>query len=226
MMSRLVVVTGTSTGIGKTHMADALLREVGAMQRRVVGLKPVETGLSAASVSDAERLERASTFHVKPFGYAYADPVSPHLAARLAGDGDIDFAALTAHIDGIRNEADLVVVELPGGLFTPLSDDCVNADFARDLDPDATLLVAPDRLGVLHDVLAALRAAETVPVTIHGILVVEPTVRDESTSRNAPELSRLLLGPGRPFIHSVRRASVDELVRVSSLRDVAAYVAG
>ena len=49
---------------------------------RVAGVKPIETGMGEATVSDAARLERVSSFHVKHFGYVFAEPLSPHLAAR------------------------------------------------------------------------------------------------------------------------------------------------
>jgi dethiobiotin synthetase len=93
-------------------------------------------------------------------------------------------------VDNARQNADGVVVELPGGLFTPLADRICNVDLAGALKPDAVLLVAPDRLGVLHDVIATLRAASTAGVSIAGIVLVAPEQADASTTRNAGELSR------------------------------------
>jgi dethiobiotin synthetase len=191
LSARLIVVSGTGTDIGKTHLSEALLRAMALLRPRVIGLKPIETGLGGAMASDTERLERASTFHVQHFGYLFADPVSPHLAARNDGT-TIDTDALADHVRAVRRQADVVLVELAGGLFTPLSDELVNADLARDLAPDVMLLVAPDRLGVLHDVLAAVRAAATVPLPIDAVVLVTPAAPDASAGRNADELARLL----------------------------------
>jgi dethiobiotin synthetase len=220
MTSRLVVVAGTGTEIGKTHFAEALLRALAGQKKRVLGLKPIESGLLQPAASDSARLERSSTFHVEPFGYSFAEPLSPHLAARRSGE-TIHLEPLVAAIDAIRTEVDIAVVELPGGLFTPLSDTVVNADFARDLDPDLTLLVAPDRLGALNDVLVALRAAETVPLPISGIILVTPERRDLSTGHNGPELRRLV---PIPLAVTLPRADVDELAHHDAIHEVVAFI--
>ena len=65
MAGRLIVVSGTGTGIGKTYLCEALLTALRASGRQVVGIKPVETGLNEPGPSDALRLDRASSFHVK-----------------------------------------------------------------------------------------------------------------------------------------------------------------
>ena len=86
----LIVVTGTGTGIGKTHIAEAILR-AWARHRpgaRLIGLKPIESGVSVGAVTDSGRLAAASTFHVKQSGYALSAPLSPHLAARQRGHRD------------------------------------------------------------------------------------------------------------------------------------------
>src|SRR6202142_1681773 len=81
---RMVVIGGTGTSIGKTQFAEAVLyawRETA----RVVGLKPVESGVVDRSRSDAARLAAASSFHVKQGGYAFGCPPFPPLAAPRAG---------------------------------------------------------------------------------------------------------------------------------------------
>ena len=190
---RLVLVTGTGTGIGKTHFAEALLLRWGR-SARVAGVKPIESGVDGRSLSDAQRLAAASTFHVKQSGHAFSAPLSPHLAARDEGIA-IRLEVVATSIAQARELAEGLVVELPGGLFTPLDDWTFNADLARMLAPDAVLFVAPDRLGVLHDVTAATRAAATVALSIAGIVLVAPESPDPSTGRNAAELGRLIPVP-------------------------------
>ena len=89
-MPRLIVL-GCGTGIGKTRVGVALLRELRARGATTLGLKPVETGLEsepdAATLSDAAALSRAATFGERARGplYGFRMPVSPHLAARIQG---------------------------------------------------------------------------------------------------------------------------------------------
>ncbi len=187
MTGRLVVLTGTGTEIGKTHVAEAVLLAMKAAGLRVTGLKPVESGVGSGGVSDASRLRAASTFHVKPFEVALAAPVSPHRAARMEGV-TLPLEELATAVHAALAQADLVLVELPGGLFTPLAEATLNADFVARLHPDDLLLVAPDRLGVLHDVLATTRAAVAASLTIRGIVLVAPERPDASTGTNAADL--------------------------------------
>jgi dethiobiotin synthetase len=213
MTGPLVVVSGTGTSIGKTHFAEALLRAWGRGGARVAGLKPIESGVADPEDCDAARLRAASTFHVKPFGYAFRDGVSPHLAARRAGTR-IAVEPLCAAVERVRQDADGVLVELPGGLFSPLDDAFCNVDLALALKPDLLLLVAPDRLGVLHDVAASARAAAASGLRVDGLVVMAPPIQDASTGTNAAELS---VASRIPVLASLPRAAPAELSRSPAL---------
>jgi dethiobiotin synthetase len=217
-LSPLIVVTGTGTDVGKTHVATALLRSWGAT-RRVFGYKPVESGVGASGLGDdARRLAEASTFHVKRslFGYAFAPPISPHLAARREGVV-VDLAKIAMQVAELRGEVDGLVVELAGGLFSPLSRDTVNLDLVKALHATAVLLVAPDRIGVLHDVGATIRAAKGAGVSLQGIALGAPSVSDASTGTNATELTDI---NGLYVLASFPRAPVDAPVSFAAARAV------
>jgi dethiobiotin synthetase len=204
-MSPLLVITGTGTGIGKTTIACALATAWGRRGKRVAAVKPIESG----GTSDGDQLGRASTFHVTRFQapYLLPHPVSPHLAARREGS-TIDLERVVDWVRLLRAEADGVVLELAGGLFTPLADRVTNAELVRALEPRATYLVAPDRLGVLHDVAAATRAAAFARVLLTGIVLSAPDREDASTGSNAVEMRSVT---DVPVVASVPRASVAEL---------------
>jgi dethiobiotin synthetase len=217
MKARLVVLAGTGTEIGKTHLAEALLLAMGDAGLRVAGLKPVESGVGTGE-SDRARLSRASTFQAQPFGVALKAPVSPHRAAREEGVA-LPLEALAAGIEATRSGTDFVLVELAGGLFTPLSEVALNVDFARRLAPDFLLLVAPDRLGVLHDVLATTRAAVATALRIDGVALVEPDHRDASTGTNAAELAPFT---PVPVLTTVPRGGPSALARHPSIAVIVA----
>jgi len=199
----IIVVLGTGTEIGKTHATEACLAALDSapdhplLQRTAapvtaIGLKPIESG-PANDGSDAARLARASRAPLSPMPYALPTPVSPHLAAELAGTS-IQLRLVRAWVD--EHAGSLRFVETAGAAFSPLNLQQTNADLARALDPDAVILVAPDRLGVLHDVrstMCALRAL--APGLPPASLCLMPAAPDESTGRNASELLRLGIAP-------------------------------
>lgn len=188
---RLVIVTGTGTEIGKTRISVGLLAAWGAAGVPVIGLKPVESGVPKGTLgADADALERASSFHVKHSPpYMLERPVSPHLAARADGER-ISLPHIEAWLAPIRDAAGLrgIILELPGGLFSPLTETEANVDLALALRGNVVLLVAPDRLGVLHDIGATVRAAHASGLTVDGLVLNAPPVPDASTGTNAAEL--------------------------------------
>jgi dethiobiotin synthetase len=216
--SPVIVVAGTGTDVGKTHVATAILRAWGA-RSQVIGYKPIETGLVGLAVGkDARQLGEASTFHVQRplFGYGLTLPLSPHLAARREGIV-LDLARLVAQVEELRTRAEGLLVELAGGLFTPLSRDSVNLDLAKALQPAALLLVAPDRIGVLHDVGATVRAASAAGLPPDAIALCAPLVADPSTGKNAAEIYDIT---GVYVLATFPRASPDAAVSLAAARVV------
>lgn len=214
----VLIVAGTGTEIGKTHVAEAILLRAGR-DRAVLGYKPVESGTAPGdSNADSARLAAASSFHVKHSpAYRFGAPISPHLAARLEG-GPIDLRVLRDKVAELEPQVDLLLVELAGGLFSPLTDALVNADFVHGLQEDhptaKTLLLAPDRLGVLHDVLATTLAAASRGVRIDAVALSAPAQDDASTGTNAAELARLA---GLPILGTVSRRSPERLADSSTI---------
>jgi len=188
-MPLMVAVTGTGTDIGKTFVCLALLQSAAEAGLRAVGLKPVESG----GGSDGAALKAASMFHVKhplPPPYCFDEPVSPHLAARHR-DTQIDLRACVSWCLQSAEGADLAIVELPGALLTPLSPAACNADLLGMLPCQQWILVAPDRLGVLHETRATLLAAASHKLAVPIVVLNAPERPDASTGSNAPELEGL-----------------------------------
>jgi dethiobiotin synthetase len=152
-----------------------------------------------------------------PPPYLLARPVSPHLAAADEGR-TIELGVIARYVEEIRELTHGVALELPGGLFTPLAPELSNADVALALKPDALLLIAPDRLGVLHDVGAATRAAAALGLAVAGVILVTPERADDSTGTNAAELAMVT---HVPVVAVLPRAEIATLARRD---DVEAWV--
>lgn len=190
------VILGTGTDVGKTFVARSILDLVRQEGRPVAGLKPIETGLAAGQQGDAARLADGS-FHVKlptrhPL-YAFADPITPARAARISGQS----VELNRVVDWLREVSSpsstttpALVIETAGGVFSPLTDHQSNFDLARALDPAVWVLVATNRLGVLHEVTSTLRAMEAAGRLPDWLVLSAPQHPDASTPSNREELTR------------------------------------
>jgi dethiobiotin synthetase len=186
-----LVITGTGTGIGKTHVSCALLEAFTARGQRCLGLKPVETGYTDPEASDAAALARSARHPLVTPCFTSPTPQSPHRVARDAGVRvpATDLAAWV-HARVAEHQPDIVVVETAGGLFTPLSEEETNLDLVASLGAYRFALVALDRLGALHDVLVCTTAAAA---SLRAPDFVYLNVREPNASAlgNSAELCRL-----------------------------------
>ncbi|MCB9897360.1 MAG: dethiobiotin synthase [Planctomycetes bacterium] len=174
---RSLLVTGTDTGVGKTHVSCALLAALRAAGLRPAAMKPCETGVAASDAdalpagSDAARLLAASgssaiARDVRP--YAFAEPSAPLAAARAAG-ASIDPRVLDAAFGRLVDAHDLVLVEGAGGLLVPLTEALDFAALARRWDL-AVLVVARTGLGTLNHTALTVRAARTARLDLIGVV--------------------------------------------------------
>lgn len=235
-----VIVIGTGTGVGKTYVSTALARSLQLIvQGPIVALKPVETGVARGAATDAGALAMAGSPEASPGAprYAFTPAVSPHIAARQSTTS-ISVAAIAQwvesathsalhrttlhyHARGVTFEslpheerpAGVCVIETAGGLLSPLTDIETNFELARALDPAVWVLVAPDRLGVLHDVRATWEAARARGRTPDHLVLSAPEAPDESTGTNAVELPRLGLPPPQAVVRRGHPEDVAPLVR-------------
>ena len=216
------VVLGAGTGVGKTYVARTLVELLSARGDAVAGVKPVETGVAADgwATTDASALQRSS-FHVKhpephPL-YSFRDPVTPALAARRERCS-IDLQRVRGWLETARTaDGSLphLVVETAGGVFSPLADGVTNFELASVLGSATWVLVASDRLGVLHDVTATLLAMRANGRAPDCVVLSAPAEGDLSSTTNAAELRRV---PNAPPIIELARGETLALAPLLALR--------
>ncbi len=189
---KALLVTGTDTGVGKTWVARALGRALVASGRRVVAIKPVETGCrDATRATEDGALLAAATGQREPTAALrrFAAPLAPALASEAQGE-TIDLDTLVLRIESLGDGADLVLLEGAGGLLSPITWEWNAVDLARTVGATA-LLVGADRLGVINHALLALSALELAGLPVAGLALTAPETADASTGTNAAAIARI-----------------------------------
>ncbi|HXG27855.1 MAG TPA: dethiobiotin synthase [Nevskiales bacterium] len=162
-----IFITGTDTGVGKTHVARLLLEQARAEGIRCAGFKPVAAGATDTAEGprneDALALQAAASVElpyelVNP--YLLPEPVAPHIAAAEAGVRMGPARILQAHAE-IAARADLVVVEGAGGWQVPLTEDLLYSELVTQAGWPV-LLVVGMRLGCLNHALLSAQAIRAV----------------------------------------------------------------
>ena len=226
-MARFVIVTGTDTGVGKTFVTEALARVL-SRDRRVVAIKPFESGVVEGEPGDGERLA-AATAQSAP-RHALVRLRAP-LAPALAADRElvtIDFDAVLRSIRAHAESADIVLIEGAGGARSPLTWDHDLLDLARALADEATALrmvvVASDRLGTIsatHLVVDAIVAGGLSPP---AIVLSAPALPDASTGTNAMALRRRLAHAGDTSQHVLPLPRTDGVAAANLLSPLARWL--
>ncbi len=161
-------ITGTDTGVGKTHFTSWLLRAWRRAGRNAVALKPLATG----DREDALTLQRAmdsrlTLDEINPIHFR--EPAAPLVAAKME-NRTIDFTKLNATIHETCARFPHVAVEGVGGWRVPLAPDYEVREWARELGLPV-VVVARGSLGTLNHTLLTVESIRAAGVTCAGIVV-------------------------------------------------------
>ena len=194
---RGLFITGTDTGVGKTHIACEIVRELRAAEHRVGAYKPACSGASFKTSDrphweDVERLREALDRDVSDDQLCpqrYLAPLAPPVAARQEGRM-VDLDAIQRGLDAWRSECDIVIVEGAGGLLCPLTDELTIADLAARFE-FPLLIVARLGLGTINHTLLTVEVARQRSLPLAGIVFNEPlpTTADVSSLTNVAEVA-------------------------------------
>jgi dethiobiotin synthetase len=191
-----VFITGTDTGVGKTQIGVLLAKALTGKNIRVIPRKPIESGCkiigSALIPADALALKQAARYDgelSEVCRYRFEAPVSPLRAAKISS-AQVTTEQLVAACR--HNDDDgFTLVEGAGGLYSPLSEDGLNADLASALKLPV-LLVAEDKLGVQNHVLLNIEALEMYGLELAGIVLNNPNNTRDRHMDNAADLKARL----------------------------------
>lgn len=169
----VIVVAGTGTEVGKTWVAARLASALRDRSLTVQARKPAQSfepddppeGTDAALLGAATG-EDATT--VCPAHRWYPVAMAPPMAADVLG---VDRVVLADLVDELGRSwgdapADVGLVELAGGIWSPIAHDGDGLDLTAALAPDRIVLVADAGLGTINSIRPAVAAlAPIAPVT-------------------------------------------------------------
>ncbi len=184
---RIIGVTGTDTGIGKTVVAAALAARGRSLGLRIAAMKPIESGISAresvagARRSDSEILADAAGEHdgmelVNPI--TLEEPLAPMMAAERAGI-TLDLSILERARETLSFDRDLLVVEGAGGLLSPITRTFSFLQLFKQWGA-GLIVVAGNRLGVLNHVMLTVGAAESAGLVVQAVVLTDISDHDPS----------------------------------------------
>jgi dethiobiotin synthetase len=221
-----LVVTGTDTGVGKTHVATLVVRALRRQGLRVGAYKPVCSGATCLASGgwewdDLERLRRALTEGADSdvrsavslatiCPQRFLAPLAPPVAARYEGR-QIDEPLLVQGVEVWRGRVEAVVIEGVGGWLCPVTEDAVFADLAAAWHAPV-LVVARRGLGTINHTLLTIESIRRYGLPIAGVILNEPSPAGEDLSvrDNAVEIARR---GGVPVLGELEHGADEQLRR-------------
>ncbi len=190
-------VTGTDTGVGKTHTAVQVLRLLRKSGKSCAAFKPICCG----DRQDAERLLAVSDSglsldQINPVWLKA--PAAPLVAAELE-DTEIDLAKIVGAFRALQKTVELVLVEGVGGWLVPIRMDSDRPYLVSDLAAELglpVLIVALNRLGCLNHTALTEEGVRSRGLDCLGVVLNHIPRSDEVAVRtNAEVLKRTLKTP-------------------------------
>jgi dethiobiotin synthetase len=224
---RGVFVTGTDTGVGKSIVAAAICAALAGRGDRVAALKPAVTGLDEPPgewPADHELLSMTASAGQTPDDvapYRFGPPVSPHLAAELAGER-IEPTRLLDAARGAAMASDALVVEGVGGLLVPLTAGYLVRDLALDIRLPV-VIAARTGLGTINHTLLTIEAARSAGLRVAGVVMTPWSAHPEPIEHSNREAVERL---GGVSVSGLPRTRPDGLVEAGATLPLDAWLAG
>ena len=175
-MNQNYFITGTDTGVGKTHVTAALLAELRRRGLPAAGFKPIACGADGRNDARTYRKLMGNKVPLDIINPIYLrHPLAPSIAARLEGRR-IDLRQIAAFYYVLASDFSPVLVEGAGGLLVPIKRNYFVADLARQLDLPV-IIVARLGLGTLNHTLLTVRQAQAMNLKVAGVILNDTTGR-------------------------------------------------
>ncbi len=187
--TRIIFVTGTDTGVGKTLLTGLLLHHLRQAGCHALAMKPFCSG----SPADTEFLHAAQNGEltldeITPF--YFAEPLAPLVAARRHRRS-IRLPEVLRQIKRLSNRCQCLLIEGIGGLLVPLGEGFTVRDLIAKLDCEV-IVVACNRLGTINHTLLTVDALGTVGNKGLKAVLMSHNNEDSSAGSNRRILAELL----------------------------------
>ncbi|QNG18559.1 ATP-dependent dethiobiotin synthetase BioD [Rhodococcus triatomae] len=188
----VLVVTGTSTDVGKTVVTAAIAAVALGRGSTVAVCKPAQTGIAPGAPGDLAEVARLAGATTLTELVRYPDPLAPDTAARRAGMPMLTAEDVVDRVRELEFGHDLVLVEGAGGVLVRLGFGGFTVlDLARELSAPV-LVVAAAGLGTLNHSELTVRAVAEAGLDCLGLVLGSwPSQPDLAEQCNLEDLPRV-----------------------------------
>jgi dethiobiotin synthetase len=194
-VSKIIFVTGTDTGVGKTLLTALLLRHLRECGCNALAMKPFCSG-GRADVELLQSLQPGEISDSEASPFCFSEPVAPWVSLRKQRR-KISVEDVVDHIRRVQKKCEILMVEGSGGLLVPLAENLLVVDLIARLKP-RVIVVARNRLGTINHTLLTLESLRSKGLRKISVVLMDGEKADMSSSTNAQVLQKWA---GAPVFH-------------------------
>ena len=188
-LARIIFITGTDTGVGKTLLTGLLLHHLRRNGCHALAMKPFCSG----SRADIEFLRAVQDGELTPgeiTPFFFAEPLAPLVAARRH-HRSIRLPAVLRRIRRVAGRCQCLLIEGIGGLLVPLGEGFTVRDLIAKLDCEV-IVVSRNRLGTINHTILTGDALQHIGIKGLKMVLMSSAEEDSSTGSNGRILAELL----------------------------------
>lgn len=189
LSGKIIFVTGTDTGVGKTLLTALSLHHLRESGCRALAMKPFCSG-SRADVELLQSLQPGELSDEEANPYYFLRPIAPLIAQRRQRK-KIGLREVVQRIRDVKKKCDQLVIEGSGGVFVPLGEGFMVADLIAEVG-GKVVVVARNRLGTINHTLLTVEALKARRLRKISVVLMDGGKPDYSAGTNFKILRELL----------------------------------
>ena len=177
-----IFITSIDNGGGKTVISAGITAVMQSFGYKTGVYKPVQTGAIDKGkylVSPDLTFVKLVDSYIKTHStYMYSEKIIPAMICEL-NKTEIDIQEIKSDYNLLSKKTDILLVEAPGGLMTPLNKDLYSYHISKTLNIPVVLIVTPSNNSVNH-YLNEINTAKTMGLDVIGVIINKYPVYSES----------------------------------------------
>lgn len=190
-LAKIIYVTGTDTGVGKTVLTALLLQYLREKGVNALAVKPFCSG-SREDVKILKALQDNVLTNDEINPYYFKAAVAPMVAARMRRQ-NISLHSVLRKIKAVQKRCALLLIEGAGGLLAPLGEGFTNRDIIANT-ADLVLIAGHNRLGTINHTTLTVESMQGKGIQRIKVVLMDGEVEDGTTETNCEILGETVPG--------------------------------
>jgi dethiobiotin synthetase len=218
---KVVFITGTDTGVGKTFIATQLVKGFQNLNYKVGYFKPIETGCDPICNDVFNVTQLTGQMFDEAIVYSFHEPAAPY-SAEQKEKKKIDIQKIKNRFEKLKSKYEFLVVEGAGGLLVPITKQngkiFTYLDLIKELNTPV-IIVARASLGTINHSVLTLRCLQNENIQINGIILNKYPPKPNWVEKTNPDIIKEMGGISKVITIPItdKELSKEEIMKLQML---------